>query len=105
MAGLALRLWCEDEGQGLIEYALILVLLSLIAVVSMKNVASAVGEFYSNATSKVTGASMPVPSNGYHAFGTWQRKAASKPGWGDSSQSDWDSSNQVQNILKNAPAR
>jgi Flp pilus assembly pilin Flp len=105
MAGLALRLWCEDEGQGLIEYALILVLLSLIAVVSTKNVASAVGEFYSDATGKVTGASMPAPSSSHHAFGAWQSKAASEPGWGDSSQSEWESPNQGQNILKNARAR
>jgi len=36
------RLWMEDEGQDLVEYGLLIVLVALASIAAMKNVASAV---------------------------------------------------------------
>jgi pilus assembly protein Flp/PilA len=54
MKNLFLRLWKEEEGQDLTEYALLLVLISLVAVVSMKTVGSAVSDVFVNATTNLT---------------------------------------------------
>ena len=51
------RLWHEDEGQDLTEYALILVLISLVAIVAMKLIGSTVHDVYSNASSNMASAS------------------------------------------------
>jgi Flp pilus assembly pilin Flp len=48
------RLWKEEEGQDLTEYALLLVLISLVAVVSMQTVGSAVSDVFVNATTNLT---------------------------------------------------
>ncbi len=42
MKSLLLRLWREEDGQDLVEYALLLVLISLIAVASITTVGQAV---------------------------------------------------------------
>ena len=42
MKGLLLRLWCDEAGQDLTEYALILVLLSLVAIASMNIIAQVI---------------------------------------------------------------
>ncbi len=58
MMELLKRLWQEEEGQDLTEYALLLVLISLVAIVAMKSVGTAVSQAFSNAAANLsTGAS------------------------------------------------
>jgi Flp pilus assembly pilin Flp len=47
------RLWWEEEAQDLIEYALLLVLISLGAVVAMRSLASAISNTFSNAAANL----------------------------------------------------
>jgi pilus assembly protein Flp/PilA len=54
MQNLLLRLWKDEEGQDLVEYALILVLLALAAVGSMSNVASAINTAFGNAAANLS---------------------------------------------------
>jgi pilus assembly protein Flp/PilA len=54
MKNLLARLWKEEEGQDLTEYALLLVLISLVAVASMKTVGDAVSDVFTNATTNLT---------------------------------------------------
>ena len=49
MRTLLLRLWREEAGQDLTEYALLMVLIALAAVASMKTLANAISNVYSNA--------------------------------------------------------
>jgi pilus assembly protein Flp/PilA len=49
-----LRLWKEEEGQDLTEYALLLVLLSLAAVASLGTLANAINNTFSTAASNLT---------------------------------------------------
>lgn len=51
-----IRLWKEEQGQDLVEYALLLVLISMGAVASMRSLASAVGDAFSNAATNLTSA-------------------------------------------------
>jgi Flp pilus assembly pilin Flp len=48
------RLWYEEQGQDLTEYALILVLISLVAIASMKFFGSRLKNVYSNASANIT---------------------------------------------------
>jgi len=96
MAELAFRLCYEEEGQGLIEYALILILISLLAVISMKNLASAAGKIYAGTAEKITGAYAPVQTNGDHVYGSGQ---------GGTSESGGSSSSSLQNNLANSLTR
>jgi Flp pilus assembly pilin Flp len=48
------RLWKEEEGQDLTEYALLLVLISLIAVASLKTAGQAISDAFSNAAANLT---------------------------------------------------
>ena len=48
------RLWKEEEGQDLVEYALLVVLISLAAVVAMQNLASGISDAFSNAAANLT---------------------------------------------------
>jgi pilus assembly protein Flp/PilA len=48
MKQLLVRLWREDEGQDLTEYALLLVLLTLAAVGSLSTLATAVNGVFAN---------------------------------------------------------
>lgn len=50
------RLWQEEGGQDLVEYALLVVLISLGAVASMKALANAVSDAFSNASANLTSA-------------------------------------------------
>lgn len=50
------RLWKEEEGQDLVEYALLVVLIALGAVAAMKSLASAISDAFSNATANLTSA-------------------------------------------------
>lgn len=49
-----LRLWEEEHGQDLVEYALLVVMISLGAVASMKSLASAISNAFSNAAGNLT---------------------------------------------------
>ena len=54
MKNLMIRLWKEEEGQDLTEYALLLVLLSLAAVASLSSLASAINGVFSRAVVNLT---------------------------------------------------
>lgn len=56
MTELLKRLWQEEEGQDLTEYALLLVLISLVAVAAMGALGSAVSDAFSNAATNLTAA-------------------------------------------------
>ncbi|MBI3670386.1 MAG: Flp family type IVb pilin [Acidobacteria bacterium] len=45
------RLWREEQGQDLTEYALLMVLVALAALTSMKTLANTVSNVFSNAAS------------------------------------------------------
>ena len=50
------RLWTEENGQDLVEYALLVVLIALGAVASIRTLASAVSDAFSNAEVNLTSA-------------------------------------------------
>jgi pilus assembly protein Flp/PilA len=50
------RLLTEEQGQDLVEYALVVVLISLGALVSMRSLAHAISDAFSNATTNITSA-------------------------------------------------
>jgi pilus assembly protein Flp/PilA len=56
MKNLLYRLWKEEEGQDLVEYALLVVLIALGAIAAMKSLASAISDAFSNATVNLTSA-------------------------------------------------
>jgi pilus assembly protein Flp/PilA len=53
MKNVLMRLWKEEEGQDLTEYALLLVLLSLAAIGSIGGVAKAINGVFSNAAANL----------------------------------------------------
>ncbi len=53
MANVWLRLWREEEGQDLTEYALLLVLLSLAAIGSLGTIASAINGVFAKAAANL----------------------------------------------------
>lgn len=48
------RLWCEEEGQDLTEYGLVITLVALSAIATMKGFASAVSTIFSHASSSLS---------------------------------------------------
>ncbi len=54
MKNLLMRLWKEEEGQDLTEYALLLVLLSLAAIGSLSTLATAINGVFSTAATNLT---------------------------------------------------
>ena len=54
MKNLFVRLWKEEEAQDLTEYGLLLVLIALAAITTMKTLASAVANVFSNAASSLS---------------------------------------------------
>jgi Flp pilus assembly pilin Flp len=54
MQKLLLRLWIEESGQDLTEYALLVVLLALAAIVAMQSLGTAINTVFSNAASNLT---------------------------------------------------
>jgi Flp pilus assembly pilin Flp len=48
------RLWNEEEGQDLTEYALIIVLISLIAITSMNTIGQSISNVFANAAANLT---------------------------------------------------
>lgn len=55
MKKLCMRLWREEEGQDLTEYALLLVLLSLAAVAVLPTLATAINAVFTNAATSLAG--------------------------------------------------
>ena len=60
MKSFLIRLWRDEEGQDLTEYALLLVLLALAAVATMGTLAGVIRNVFSNAASNLSGAA-PAP--------------------------------------------
>ena len=54
MKNLLNRLWSEESGQDLVEYALLVALVSLAAVSSMSTLASAITTVFSSAATNLT---------------------------------------------------
>jgi len=54
MKNVLMRLWKEEEGQDLIEYALLIVLMSLAAIGSIGGLAGAVNNVFSKAAANLT---------------------------------------------------
>lgn len=55
MKALLVRLWKEEEGQDLTEYALLLVLIALGAITAMGTLASTINSVFGNAQAKLSG--------------------------------------------------
>jgi pilus assembly protein Flp/PilA len=51
MKNLVNRLWKDESGQDLTEYALLLVLVALVAVAALQGLATAINKVYSTAAS------------------------------------------------------
>ena len=51
------KLWKEEEGQDLTEYALLLVLIALAAITVMSNLGSAINQVFSSGSSTLNSAS------------------------------------------------
>ncbi len=49
------RLWKEEQGQDLVEYARLLVLISLACVAAMGSLASAISTAFGNASTSLSG--------------------------------------------------
>lgn len=56
MNNLVRRLWHEEEGQDLTEYALLLALIALGAIGAMKTIAATINNVFSNAAGNLSGA-------------------------------------------------
>jgi pilus assembly protein Flp/PilA len=56
MKELMLRLYREDAGQDLTEYALLLVLVALVAITTMKTLGNTISNVFANAASNLTSA-------------------------------------------------
>lgn len=54
MRDIMTRLWKEEEGQDLVEYGLLVVLIALFAVVAMQSLANGISDALSNATAQLT---------------------------------------------------
>ena len=57
MKNIVKRLWKEEEGQDLVEYGLLLVLVALVAVTTMKTLSSAIANVFSTAATNLSTAS------------------------------------------------
>ncbi|HWZ56329.1 MAG TPA: Flp family type IVb pilin [Verrucomicrobiae bacterium] len=55
MKRLLKRLWKEESGQDLTEYALLLVLIALVAVSALQGLAVAINKVYTNVAANLTG--------------------------------------------------
>ena len=72
------RLWLEEEGQDLTEYALLLALIALGAIGAMKTIATTINNVFSNAATNLSGATAGTSSAWSHALPV-ERKC-SRPG-------------------------
>lgn len=54
MRNLLVRLWKEEEGQDLIEYGLLLVLVALLSITFITGIGTALSKIFSNANSALS---------------------------------------------------
>jgi Flp pilus assembly pilin Flp len=54
MKSILVRLWQEEEGQDLVEYGLLVVLIALGCVIAMQGLASGISQAFSNAVVQLT---------------------------------------------------
>jgi len=54
MRSILARLWQEEEGQDLVEYGLLVVLISLGCIIAMQGLASGISNVFSNAAAQLT---------------------------------------------------
>ncbi len=54
MQNLLLRLWHDETGQDLTEYALLLVLIALVCVITVKTLGQAISNVYTNASTNLS---------------------------------------------------
>jgi pilus assembly protein Flp/PilA len=54
MTSILKRLWKEDQGQDLTEYALLIVLVALVAIASMTTLGNSISDVFVNATANLT---------------------------------------------------
>ncbi len=54
MSKLAKRLWQDETGQDLTEYALLLVLIALVCVVTIQSLGQAISNVYTNASTNLS---------------------------------------------------
>jgi len=54
MQNLLKRLWREEEGQDLVEYGLLLVLIALVAATALTSLGTAITHAFSNAAANLT---------------------------------------------------
>ena len=54
MKNILLKLWRDEAGQDLVEYALLVVLISLGSVAAMTNLAIAISDTFANAVANLT---------------------------------------------------
>jgi prepilin peptidase CpaA len=54
MTSILKRLWKEDQGQDLTEYALLVVLVALVAIASMTTLGNSISDVFVNATANLT---------------------------------------------------
>jgi pilus assembly protein Flp/PilA len=54
MKNLLKRLWQEEEGQDLTEYALLVVLIALVAIASMQTLGHAISDAFASASTNLT---------------------------------------------------
>jgi pilus assembly protein Flp/PilA len=57
MVNVLKRLWQEEEGQDLVEYALLIVLVALAAVAGMKGLATTISTVFNNAATNLASTS------------------------------------------------
>jgi pilus assembly protein Flp/PilA len=55
MNGLFLRFVCEDDGQDLVEYALLITFIALACIVGMQNLGTAINNKYSDVSTSLAG--------------------------------------------------
>ena len=55
MQNLLKRLWQDEQGQDLVEYALLLVLIALVAATTIQTLGNSVKSVFSNATTALSG--------------------------------------------------
>ena len=53
MRNLASRLWREESGQDLTEYALLVVLIALASIAAVNNIATAIGKVFNQASTNL----------------------------------------------------
>ena len=59
----ATRLWKEQRGQDLVEYALLVLLVAFMLIVSVKSVSEAIGDVFTTITNSVAAATSGAGGN------------------------------------------